>query len=111
MREHMMSQPTTKYLNFSEWEQIDRRRREVYSEKMQYERARRANYYKRQRVLGAALILAGVLALLIASVNAFRVMQGVAAVIAVVGVYVLLTKHMVLIDEYYYECMDKLNLF
>ena len=29
--------------------------------------------------------------------------------VAVAGVYVVLTKQMLLVDEYYMECMDKLN--
>lgn len=110
MSDYMMDQYITRHMDYGEWTTVERKRRDVYMENRRMERARRAAYYKRQRIMGLALILAGLIALLIASMIGLSVMQGVSAVVAVAGVYVVLTKQMLLIDEYYMECMDKLNL-
>lgn len=98
------------FMSYSDWNAINRYRRSAYIEKMERERQRRANYYKRQRAFGCVLLLIAFAMLLVASLNDFRVMQGVGAAVAGVGLYAVLTRQMVLIDKYYLECMDKINL-
>ena len=100
----------TMYLNYRDWDSIHRQQRNAYFQKMQYERTRRASYYKRQRSMGFMLLLVAMTVLIVACVNAFAVLQGVGVVVALFGLYTMLTRQMVLVDSYYLECMDKINL-
>ena len=66
-------------------------------------------YFKHQRYLGIAILLAGAIIVAAGSgLNADK-LQLFGAVVGISGLYVMLTKQMILIDRYYLECQDRIN--
>lgn len=70
---------------------------------------RMADYYKRQRIMGFMILIIGIASSCIGYYNIWDhlVMLGIA--ISLVGLSCILTKRMVYIDRYYFECQDKMR--
>lgn len=86
-------------------DKMDQRRRKRRAK----DRENKIIYFKHQRCLGAAILAIGSLIVGIGcGVDADR-LQLFGAVVGVVGLYVMLTKQMILIDKYYLECQDRIN--
>lgn len=97
------------YMTYDDWEGLNVSRRKNYLKKMQEERVKRALYYKRQRVFGFLILLVAIVILVIGVLLSKQFLQGVSIVITLIGFYIMLTRQMIFIDEYYLECMDKIN--
>lgn len=110
MSNQMMDYGRNVYMTFNDWESIKRKRDTMSVQKLKQEREKRAAYFKRQRLFGLAILVVAIAVLIIACANTYEILQGVGAVVALLGLYTMLTRQMVLIDEYYLECMDKINL-
>lgn len=72
------------------------------------DRENMAKYYGRQRIFGLVILLVGVVCLVVGS-NISKIMEYFGAVVGLYGLYVSVTKHMVLKDSYYIERQDKFN--
>ena len=110
MDDQMVEYGRNVFLSYNDWESINQNRRGVSAQKLKAEREKRASYYKKQRLFGFEILALAVFVLIVACVNAYEILQGVGIVMALLGVYTMLTKQMILINEYYLECMDKINL-
>ena len=110
MSNQMVEYGRNVYLPFSDWENINRNRRGASMQKLKAEREKRARYYKHQRLFGFALLVLAIIVLIVACANGYEILQGVGIVLALFGLYTMLTRQMILINEYYLECMDKINL-
>lgn len=97
-------------MSYDDWQDFSREQKRRALAHMEAEREKRAAYYARQRGFGVLLLTVALTALGFASAYGFAVMQGIGAVVALLAVYIMLTKQMVLIDSYYLECMDKISM-
>lgn len=96
-------------MSYNDWADLDNRRRMAISDSIRRERYNRKKYYEFQRHVGLLMVAIGLLALFIACLKDFAIMQGVTSVVVIAGIYVTFTKHMLIHNEYYFECMDRLN--
>ena len=110
MNDQIVKYERNVYLPYSDWESINRNRRGVSMQKMKAEREKRSKYYKHQRLFGLVLLVLAIIVLIVACANGYEILQGVGVVLALFGLYTMLTRQMILINEYYLECMDKINL-
>lgn len=110
MNNQMVEYGRNVFLSYNDWETINRNRRGISAQKLRAEREKRANYYKKQRLFGLVIFVLAVVVLIVACANAYEILQGVGVVVALFGLYTMLTRQMILINEYYLECMDKINL-
>ena len=64
----------------------------------QYKKSKRYYYFRKQKLLGAVLLVC-------AALLAFVVEGGITAslIFAPLGLYIMFTKEMMLLDDYYYE--------
>lgn len=68
---------------------------------MKYKKRKSYYYYRKQRYLGVALVVLGVLSAIILG-------DGTAALLIVpLGLYVACTKERILLDDYFYEMEEK----
>lgn len=98
------------YLSYHDWDNIGKQQRSAYLQKLKAERLKKAAYYRRQRCFGFLFLVLGLVSVLISSVYNFLFLQGMGCVVLLLGVYIALTKQMIYMDSYYFECMDKINL-
>lgn len=99
------------YMSFDEWENINEdmeKRRDI---KRLKERHRKARYFKRQRCLGAIIMLVGTICLISGSIITKTILQYFGLIIGFVGLYIMYTKQMIVVDGYYLECQDRINKF
>lgn len=99
------------YMTYDDWEDIKdnmnrRRRSRAFNE-----RKNRVKYYNRQRVLGFLILAVGVICLLAGCMIGQDIVTWFGAVAGGVGLYVILTKAMILVDWYYLEYQDRVNEF
>lgn len=99
------------YMTFDDWDGINNYRKKMYFDKLRQERIKRANYYKRQRAFGMVIMCIAIVLLIVGLITKFAILQGASGMIALIGLYTMLTRQMILVDDYYLECMDKINLF
>ena len=99
------------YMSYNEWENINEdmeKRRDI---KRLKERHRKACYFRRQRCLGAIIMLVGIMCLISGSIITQRVLQYFGLITGFVGLYMMYTKQMIVVDGYYLECQDRINKF
>lgn len=97
------------YMSYDEWENINADIEKRRLSKRLRERRRKAGYYKRQRLMGAIIMLIGIICMIIGCIISQRVLQGFGVITGIVGLYTVMTKQMILVDNYYLEHQDKIN--
>lgn len=75
------------------------------------DREKRMKYYRRQKLFGAVIMAVGGIFLGIGHVVEADVMEYFGAAVGFVGLYIIMTRQMVLVDKYYLEVHDRLNEF
>ena len=88
-------------MNYHQWEDLQN---EMCQRRMQTIRdgwRRRALYFRRQRFLGLFIMCIGLIALLVSYLASMPLLGYAGSFIALVGLYIALSKHMIVIDEYY----------
>ena len=105
----MNNQDVITYMSYDEWENINENMRKRRLSKRLRERRRKAGYYKRQRLMGAIIMLIGIICMVISCIISQRVLQGFGVIVGIVGLYTVMTKQMILVDNYYLEHQDKVN--
>lgn len=73
------------------------------------DRENMAKYYGRQRIFGLVILLVGVVCLIVGDGISSSIMEYFGAAVGLYGLYMSVTKHMILVDSYYIERQDKLN--
>lgn len=101
----------TAYMSYEDWENINEDMEKRRSIKRLKERQKRACYFRRQRRLGTIIMLLGIVCLISGSVVIQRVLQGFGVITGFVGLYMMYTNQMVVVDGYYLECQDRINRF
>lgn len=97
------------YMTYGDWNNISTQNNAAYLQRMQYERKKRADYYYRQRILGFEILSIGMIVAVLCYFFSLAFLGAVGTVVALIGLYVILSKHMILVDEYYFECMDRIG--
>lgn len=97
------------YMSYNEWEDIKDEMNERRLRRIVKERRRRAMYFKRQHIAGAVIFIAGIICLMIGCGVDKMLLQCFGAVVGLAGLYLVLTKQMVLVDNYFLERQDKMN--
>lgn len=105
-----MDYKTNTLMTYGDWQEYTTEYKRRILAHMEREREKRAAYYARQRAFGLLLLVISLTSMLIASVNRFDVVLGISAIVALLGVYMMLTRQMILIDGYYLEVMDKISI-
>lgn len=105
----MNNQEIITYMSYGEWENINSDMENRKNTKRLRERRRKAGYYKRQRLMGAIIMLIGIICMVVSCIISQRVLQGFGVIVGIVGLYTIMTKQMILVDSYYLEHQDKVN--
>lgn len=105
----MNSQEVITYMSYDEWNNINNDMEKRRLSKRFRERRRKAEYYKRQRFMGVIITLIGIICMVISCIISQMVLQAFGAVFGIVGLYTILTKQMILVDNYYLEHQDRIN--
>lgn len=71
------------------------------------DRENRAKYYSRQRVMGLVIALIGIICLIVGCNIGTEILESFGAIVGCFGIYVVVTKQMILVDKYYLEFMDR----
>lgn len=79
--------------------------------KREADRKNRIIYFKRQRSLGVVVASIGTALLCAGCLSGTYVLQGFGATVGLVGLFLMLTKQMVVVDTYYLECQDRMNQY
>lgn len=105
----MDNQEVITYMSYDEWAKLNDGMEKRRLLKRLRERRRKAGYYKRQRLMGAIIMLIGIICMVISCIISQRVLQGFGVIVGIVGLYTVMTKQMILIDSYYLEYQDKVR--
>lgn len=71
---------------------------------MKYKKSKRYYYFRKQRCYGLAFILLGILTAIILGGDIT-----VSILLVPLGIYIMLTKEMLITDDYYFEVKEKRN--
>lgn len=99
------------YMSYNEWEDINEDMEKRRNVKRLKEQHRKACYFRWQRCLGAIIMLVGIMCLISGSIITQRVLQYFGLITGFVGLYMMYTKQMIVVDGYYLECQDRINKF
>ena len=99
------------YMTYDEYEDVKSQMNERRQIRMRKDRERRARYYKRQRILGALIMLVGIICIIIGCFIHTNLLEIFGVLVGVVGLYIIVTPQMVLVDKYYLEIKDRLNQY
>lgn len=97
------------YMSYDEWENIKDEMNVRRLSKLSKERKRMAIYFRKQHCLGAAIFLIGLVCLIVGCYIKNPILQYFGGIIGIAGLYLILTKQMVLVDNYFLERQDKIN--
>ena len=99
------------YMSYDEFEDMKDKMNERRQSRIRKERERKANYYKRQRLMGVLIMLVGIGCLIAGCCLHTTLMEYFGVFVGVVGLYIIVTPQMVLVDKYYLEFKDKFNQY
>lgn len=68
-----------------------------------------ALYYAKQRRMGFILLIIGILSVGIGCFTSWNSMQTVGFIVGLFGLYCIITKRMIYLDSFYFECQDKIR--
>lgn len=97
------------FMSYNQWEDIKDGMNERRLRRIAKERRRKAMYFKRQHIAGAAIFIVGIICLMIGCRFDKMLLQYFGAPVGLAGLYLVLTKRMVLVDNYFLERQDKMN--
>lgn len=98
----------TAVMSFDEFLAIQDKMQQRNNTRRTKDRKNRITYYKRQRIFGISIMAVGILILLLGFFIGSRVIQLFGTVVGLTGLYIMLTKQMILVDSYYLECQDRM---
>lgn len=97
------------YMSYGEWENIKDEMNARRLSRLNKERRRKAVYFRKQHCTGALIFLIGLICLITGCSIDNSILQYFGGIIGIAGLYLVLTKQMVLVDNYYLERQDKIN--
>ena len=96
-------------MTYRDWEELNQEEEEIKKEKYRLSNKRMAAYYKRQRKMGYVLSAIGIIAVAIGCFNWWIPLITVGSIMSLTGLYCTVTRRMVYIDRYYFECQDRMR--
>lgn len=99
------------YLSYEEYENLKTQMNSRRTNRIRAERERKAKYFKKQRLFGALIMLAGIGCIVGGKFLEAMILQYFGVAVGVVGLYTMITPQMVLINKYYLERQDKMNQY
>lgn len=98
------------YVEFNDLEAMRQAQYEKAMAKMREERRKKAEYYAEQIVLGVILLAVGVIVIALGYIFGVKLLGIVGVACSLFGLYCMISKQMILHNEYYFEVQDKINL-
>lgn len=95
-------------LNYDEFANIQDKMEQRRNNRRAKERKNRATYFHRQRILGAVICIVGIFFLILGCYIISKIMQIFGAAVGLVGLFIMTTKQMVMVDSYFLECQDRI---
>lgn len=98
-----------KKMTYQDWEELSADEQE--EKLVKYRKANRlmASYYKRQRIMGYIFVVISLIAVGVGCAMNWQVLYTLGAVVCIFGLYCVITRRMIYIDKYYFECQDRLR--
>lgn len=96
-------------MTFNEWEEINNAMKERDKNKRKKEYMRMARYFRRQRLYGGMIVAFGIICIITGHIAKIVNMECLGILVSLAGLYVTLTKQMMLVDEYFLEYEDRMN--
>ena len=96
-------------MTYQDWEELSADEQE--EKLVKYRKANRlmALYYKRQRIMGYIFVIIGLISVGVGCAMNWQVLYTFGAVVCIFGLYCTITRRMIYIDKYYFECQDRLR--
>lgn len=107
---HYNRTSNTVFMTCNDWENTRRTMVTQHYQHVQNEWRRRAAYFRRQRSLGCIIFVVGAILILIGHLAQMNFLGYLGLTAGALGLYVIVAKHMLLVDEYYLECQSKMNM-
>lgn len=98
-------------MTYSDFTNIEYAAAAYRNRKRKTDRKNRITYFKRQRSLGVVVAALGTFLLCAGCLSNTYVLQCFGATVGLVGLFLMLTKQMVVVDTYYLECQDRINQY
>lgn len=96
-------------MTYDDYEDIRERMNARRSLRASKDRKKRAKYYSRQRLTGFLVLSIGISCMIAGCAIDVKILEYFGAAVGLFGLYMIFTKHMVLVDEYFLEKQDKFN--
>lgn len=88
---------------YDEWEAITEMMKERDRKKRKAENMRTAHYFQRQKIYGSMIALFGIVCIILGHLANIVNMEVFGILVGLAGLYVVMTKEMMLVDEYFLE--------
>ena len=98
-------------MTFDEWENVRESMSNRQLQKKRKERKKMALYFRRQRAFGCVIMAFAVVCMIIGKVSGVEELGALGIVAGIAALYVIMTKHMMYVNEYFLEHEDKINQY
>lgn len=98
------------FMTCNDWENTRRTMAQHHYKDVQTQWRRRADYFRRQRFFGCVLFIVGTIMILVGHFARIPFLGYLGLAAGTLGLYMIVAKHMILVDEYYQECQARMNL-
>ena len=99
----------TMYMTYEDYENLKDKMNSHRRKRIKIDRQNRTRYYTKQRIMGAGIMLIGIIALIVGCGIDTPLLEYFGAFVGAVGLYTIMTPKMILVDWYYLQRQDKIN--
>ena len=96
-------------MSYQDWKELDAEVKRYKKLNYKKQNRRMSLYFRRQRLMGFAIMIIGLIVVSIGCVNQWKELKLIGTIITFFGMYCIFTKRMIYIDTYYLECQDRLR--
>lgn len=97
------------YMDYEQWDKINSMIQGSYRKRLIYERKQREKYYAKQRRIGIKITLCGVIFAVVCYFSKVSVLSYIGVVLVCGGLYTAFTRNMIIVDDYYLDCQERIN--
>lgn len=98
------------YMNCEDWDNVRKTFAKNHVQEVMRERRRMDMYFRRQRFYGGAAFVAGAILIIVGYCLNMPMLRGLGMAAGLVGLYLMTTKAMIIMDEYYLECLSRMMI-
>ena len=98
------------YMNCDDWDNLCKTFAKNHIQDILKERRRMDMYFRRQRFYGGVAFIVGAILIIVGYCLNMPMLRGLGLAAGLVGLYLFITKAMVITDEYYFECQSRLMI-